>query len=664
MKRAARSQLSAVFDGRSVGIRFERFDGIGEALRAAPFNGHYIGLKQHPYRKHWVFDVAAVDGNAAALAAALAAAAEASGFPTPTTAALETALAKAFEHPDRRAFIHGFSAKLFPLRTDGFVITGSFHRGLVWLARQARGKYVPACRGWLIPDRNPDLFRDEIIRELLLNETEALAVTVEPGEFEFKQPDSTSDVWLTIAGDAPESAGSDNDDEHVAGTVLATMQTFSVDARADSRSFIAASLDQINLPLHGYQHEGIRFLADRSSALLADDPGLGKTRQAIVAAHIKSELIRRESAKRTQIVIAAPASLLVNWQREITMLFRDDVVAVRAYSAEARWLVCNFELLSRLADYTARFAVMVVDEAHYLKETTAERTRLSFQIGAQVPVRYLLTGTPVLNREVELHSLLQLSGHPVGKLPLNEFCDAYAGSKALRNKLGAVISDWMLRRKKSLVLRDLKGRQEQVQYLDLPAEVREKYQQILADATRYPLDRIVAVRQLLETARAPAIEDLADAMASDDKLIVFCEYKTTVNLLLERLARHGVVSLTGEDAFRKRQKAVDAFQTDPDIRILVGTTGAAATGLNLQSANYVTFASLPWTPALRDQAESRADRQGQKRLVISKIMLFKDTLDEMMWSMLSGKAQIASEIIDDDHAAGSAQQRIAAAICG
>lgn len=659
----ARVSLSAVFDGRSVGIRFERFDGIADVLRHPPFSGYFLGNKEHPYRKHWVFDAVAVDGKAAVLAAALARAAEPSGFRTPTPAQIDSSIREAFEHPNPRAFIHGFSARLYPLKSGGFVITSSFHRGLVWLARQARGKYVPACRGWLIPDRSPDLFRDEVIRELQLNATESLAVSVEPGEFEFKQPDSASDVWLTVAGKAPEPVDNASDDERIAGTVLATMQTFAVDARDDSRSFVTSSLDRIAVPLHSYQREGIRFLADRSSALLADDPGLGKTRQAIVAAHIKAELIRRESGQRTQIVIAAPASLLVNWQREIAMLFPDDVVSVRAYSGEARWLVCNFELLSRMADYTGRIAVMVVDEAHYLKETTAERTRLSFQIGAQVPVRYLLTGTPVLNREVELHSLLQLSGHPVGKLPLNEFCDAYAGSKALRNKLGSVISDWMLRRKKSLVLRDLKGRQEQVQYLDLLPEVRKKYQEILADAARYPLDRIVAVRQLLESARALAIEELADSLANDDKLIVFCEYKSTVELLLERLARFGVVSLTGEDAFRKRQKSVDAFQTDPEIRVLVGTTGAAATGLNLQAANYVTFASLPWTPALRDQAESRADRQGQTRLVISKIMLFKDTLDEMMWSMLSGKAQIASEIIDDERATASAQHHIASAIC-
>ncbi|MBS9759115.1 ATP-dependent helicase, partial [Pseudomonas aeruginosa] len=95
--------------------------------------------------------------------------------------------------------------------------------------------------------------------------------------------------------------------------------------------------------------------------------------------------------------------------------------------------------------------VMVIDEAQRMKEPTAQCTRHGFDIAAQVPNRYLLTGTPVLNRETELHTLLRLSGHPIGQLPLKEFCDRFAGNPEFRQSLRAELGDWMLRRRKDVL---------------------------------------------------------------------------------------------------------------------------------------------------------------------------------------------------------------------
>lgn len=120
---------------------------------------------------------------------------------------------------------------------------------------------------------------------------------------------------------------------------------------------------------------------------------------------------------------------------------------------------------------------MIIDEAHRLKEPTAAWTRHGFDIAAKVANRYLLTGTPVLNRESELHTLLRLSGHPVGKLSLKEFCEQFAGSPEFRKNLRDAIGDWMLRRRKD-VLTDLKGKQRQTLPVELSVEERREYDRI------------------------------------------------------------------------------------------------------------------------------------------------------------------------------------------
>jgi len=359
--------------------------------------------------------------------------------------------------------------------------------------------------------------------------------------------------------------------------------------------------------------------------------GLGKSRQAVVASRI--------AAGRGRILVVCPASLRINWTREIQGVFPDDQVGMVGMDRiemlkHCRWVVSNYERLGALVRGELDFAVMVVDEAHYLKEYQAGRTRNAFILADRIDRRFLLTGTPILSREVEVHTLLRISGHPAGLLDLTDFRKRYAGSPEGRAALAEVLADWMLRRPKS-VLKNLGTKQRQFRYVD-PGEGLEQYRKVLADMTMTVMPKIVKLRQSLEAVKLDFILDTVQSLNQDDKIIIFCEYMETVEALRSALAEAaiGVVSLVGADAMKKRQAAVDAFQTDPEVKVFIGTTSAAGVGITLTAANYVLFASQPWTPALMRQAEDRAYRNGQRRDVIVIVPIVPGTIDEDIMQLL------------------------------
>ncbi|WP_147478200.1 DEAD/DEAH box helicase, partial [Pseudomonas syringae] len=440
---------------------------------------------------------------------------------------------------------------------------------------------------------------------------------------------------ISLGGYSPESTKSE---EEVSDSGIYLASVPSIKNTELTTAEIDKALESFSLMDH--QPAGIRHLLQRTSALLADDMGLGKTRQAVIAAGIR--------AQGKPVLVIVLNSLIINWQREILMVFPEAQIALQTFDAQAGWIIVNYERLGDFVRHAGCFAVMVIDEAHRLKEPTAAWTRHGFDIAAQVHNRYLLTGTPVLNREAELHTLLRLSGHPIGQLPLNEFCERFAGSPEFRKTLRTEIADWMLRRRKD-VLPNLKGKQRQTVPVILSQVERDEYNQIMRSDT-HRFARLGALRQLLERVKVRIVADLMAELDVDDKVILFCEYQESVATLREHCLKMGIgcVTLVGSDSPKKRQKAIDAFQQDQDCRVFIGTRSAAGTGYNLTAANYVFFLGLPWTPGLQDQAEDRAYRNGQLRMVVVKIPLAEDTIDQQLWQMLMDKRALASDLIDPE----------------
>ncbi|GKS86972.1 DEAD/DEAH box helicase [Acidovorax sp. SUPP1855] len=404
----------------------------------------------------------------------------------------------------------------------------------------------------------------------------------------------------------------------------------------------------VHAGLRDYQVAGVRHLASQTGACLGDDMGLGKSRQAVVAT--------RMAAGEGRVLILCPASLRINWEREIRAVYPDAIVGMVGEDRMAtlhgcEWIIANYERLGGLVRETdLQFAVMAVDEAHYLKEHHAGRTRNAFIMATRIPRRYVISGTPLLNREIELHTLLRLTGHRLGQMPLKDFRGEYTGTREKRALLAGALKGWMLRRRKD-VLKDLGTKSRQVRYIS-PAEGLGAYEAIHDDMTLQAMPKITKLRQALEALKTPFLIETVEGLSEGDKIIVFCEYMATVEAMKGAFAAAGIqcVTLVGSDSATKRQKAIDAFQNDPAVTVFIGTTSAAGVGITLTAANYVAFASLPWTPALMRQAEDRAYRLGQRRNVMVIVPLIAGTLDEGVWKLLDRKQETERDVVEAEMA--------------
>ncbi|OCB02661.1 hypothetical protein BBC27_12115 [Acidithiobacillus ferrivorans] len=402
-----------------------------------------------------------------------------------------------------------------------------------------------------------------------------------------------------------------------------------------------------------HQHDGVRHFLTRTCALNGDDMGLGKTRQTISAA---SHLAGGK-------VIVCPASLKDNWSREIRMVLPDAepfIFENGLPDVQPEWLIVNYErlnaLLASLNDHLDcrqhdwKFIVAAFDEAHYLKEPSAQRTQASFDLAKRAERKWLLTATPMLNKPEETWTLLRLSGHPAGDIDLKEFSGHFAKSRNDRKGLGDRISEWMIRRLKDDVL-TLAGKYRQEPLLSANDDDMDRYSNFMDDDTLIPLQKINLARQWLEQVKRGPILEMVNDLQPDAKAIIFCNFEATVEWFMGQLPKGlhpgmgSAVRLTGKESRKKRDAAVTMFQTDSSCRWFVANIKAAGVGLNLTAATYVFFVSRPWTPADQRQAEDRAYRIGQNRRVEIYIPTIPDTIDEQIKALLANKQEITSDVL-------------------
>jgi hypothetical protein len=398
----------------------------------------------------------------------------------------------------------------------------------------------------------------------------------------------------------------------------------------------------VRCSLMPHQNDGVRHFLTRTCALNGDDMGLGKTRQTISAAsHLPGGK-----------VIVCPASLKDNWSREIRMVIPDAepfIFENILLADQPEWLIVNYERLGALlddldADHDWKFIVAAFDEAHYLKEPSAQRTKASFDLAARAERKWLLTATPMLNKPEETWTLLRLSGHPAGDIDLKEFSGHFAKSRNDRKGLGDRISEWMIRRLKDEVL-TLEGKYRQEPLLSADDDDMAVYRDFMDDDTLIPLQKINLARQWLEQVKRGPILEMLDDLQQDAKAIIFCNFEATVEWFMGRLPKGSAVRLTGKESRKKRDEAVTRFQNDPSCRWFVANIKAAGVGLNLTAATYVFFISRPWTPADQTQAEDRAYRIGQNRRVEIYIPTIPDTIDEQIKALLTSKQEITSDVL-------------------
>lgn len=623
---------AAVFDGYDMGLLMPYIEGANKVMLAR--SGFFIRRGDHPLSRYWRVPKAKLIDELDLVYHQLIELA--GGKITESWQAFRQKIESALCAPHRDAFTWGLLLRIAPMTDGGVLLSGDYHPGVVAVARRMRGMFLGRSSSWRI-NATAEILRSNLILELGLAEEQFEILDVVQELLGDGSVVPAEDIPRISLGGAPQESSAITSGEETSNDIyLAAVSP--IERTEFSDAVIAQALEGYSLLEH--QPAGIAHLLQRTSALLADDMGLGKTRQSIIAAHI--------CAAGRPILVVTLSSLLINWQREVQAVYPDAKIALQKHDPQAQWMLINYERLGDYVTLAEHYHVLVVDEAHQLKEPTAERTRHGFDIAAKVPNRYLLTGTPVLNRETELHTLLRLSGHPVGQLPLGDFCERFAGNPEFRQNLRAELGDWMLRRRKD-VLPGLKGKQRQLLPVAMDPEERRKYDTIrLEDKPIFA--RLGALRHYLEQVKIRIAMDLLGELDAEDKVILFCEFKPTVERLKELCDEAGVgnVTLVGSDSLTKRQKAIDKFQVDPDCRVFICTTRAAGTGNNLTAANNVFFLGLPWTPGQQDQAEDRAYRNGQLRTVIVKIPLVENSIDQQLWQMLLAKRQVSLELIEPE----------------
>lgn len=378
--------------------------------------------------------------------------------------------------------------------------------------------------------------------------------------------------------------------------------------------------------LYPFQKEGVDWLAKRAKVILGDEMGLGKTVQII-------GLINR-CIGIEKVLVVCPASLKLNWERELgKWLNRNLSIEVlsgspkRGYKIESDIVIINYDILTRWESklLAVDWDFLVFDEAHYLKNAKALRSKIALKLKANREV--YMSGTPMVNRPSELFNILNKIGLFDNRKAFDiKYCDARLVSKFGRriweNK-GASNLDELKQKLKPVMLRRLK---KQV-LTELPDKIHQIIEltdckEVISGVVWYdglPKHDSVTPEVRREAGEAkikPSIKHIIDVLEEKDKLIVFAHHKTVIDGLSEGLEKFKPLTITGATATSKRQSIVDKFQKNPIHRVIICNIQAAGVGLTLTAADTVVFVELDWVPGNLKQAEDRAHRIGQKRNVL------------------------------------------------
>lgn len=452
------------------------------------------------------------------------------------------------------------------------------------------------------------------------------------------------------------------------------------------------------MELFKHQKEGVQFLKEKKMAILADEMGLGKTRQAIIASG--------EDSKKTKLVIC-PASLKINWEREIKMVYPEALIEVVQTGPEktlsdAEWIIVNYDMLPKYKDQIKYLVEnndidsAIIDEAHYIKGKKTHRAVATLEIIAPLDRVYMLTGTPIMNRPIELFNLLRGVKHPLGR-NRSFYSKRYCGGhlKTIVKKSGGIIRFWdeggatrlpelrgmtenvILRRKKDEVL-DLPEKIISVQICELDKEWQRKYDNAWDDYLEWVANNpwegknvgnIMDAKHLVELTKLKQIcsqakidrmvSDIRSAVEQGEKVIVFSQFTNTINTIKEKLGEEKrasaygdkqeaikCVTLTGQDKQDDRQKAVDSFQNDEDTKVFIANIIAGGVGITLTKASIVIFADMEWSPEIHSQAEDRAHRIGQNGTVNVYYYILGDTIEEDIVDILERKKSMIRAIMD------------------
>lgn len=411
------------------------------------------------------------------------------------------------------------------------------------------------------------------------------------------------------------------------------------------------SLKGLNCQLRRYQQWGVKYVLRQQRVLLGDEMGLGKTVQAIAS------MVALRNAGSTHFLVVCPASVLTNWCREVGKMSDLSVTKIHGDDRdEAVWGwvqsggvgVTTYETTKNITlPKDVPLALMVVDEAHYIKNPGAQRTK-SVRILSRYAQRLLfMTGTALENRVEEMIELIKLlqpevaqAVHGIGFL---------STAPEFRKKIAPVY----YRRKRDDVLTELPELIENRQWCTLTPEEEHIYEQAILEG-RYADARRVSwnVPDVRRSSKANRLlELLEEAKEEGRKVIVFSFFLDTIQKVCQLAGDLCYGPINGSIPPQRRQEIIDEFDKAPAGSVLAAQILAGGTGLNIQSASVVVICEPQFKPSTESQAVSRAYRMGQTRNVLVYRLLCDETIDEQITTILEEKQAIFDAFADKSDAA-------------
>lgn len=446
---------------------------------------------------------------------------------------------------------------------------------------------------------------------------------------------------------------------------------------------------------YDYQKQGIAYALEKKRCILGDEQGLGKTIEAI-------GLLTASNALPALVI--CPASLKINWQRELkkfgglsAVILDDKNRAVfphywqtkkRDGRALGEVFICNYESLRKFfvtrvkregrftmksIEFSERikmFRSVIIDESHKCKNKGTQQSKFVQGICQGKEYVLCLTGTPVVNNNIDLIQQLTIMGRlddfgGYAKF-MARYCAGLRKASHLKELNYLLRKNCFIRRMKKDVLLQLpeKTRSYLVTDIDNMREYKDAERDIINYLVKYEdadddkiqrtirgaiMVKMGLLKQISARGKVKgAIDIIHNTIDGEDgqKLIVFCYLKEVVEALRKEFK--GAVSVTGDDNATQKQAAVDKFQNDANCKLIILNYKSGGVGLTLTAASNVLFVEQPWTAADCVQAEDRAHRNGQKNAVNCVYLLGEGTIDEYMYNLIQTKKTIADGVTGTD----------------
>ena len=444
-----------------------------------------------------------------------------------------------------------------------------------------------------------------------------------------------------------------------------------------------------------FQKAGIEYALQRTHTLIGDQPGLGKTAQAICYAN---------EINAKHVLVVCPANIRLQWAKQIrawtTMQDRPIIYPILKSSdgvhPRANWTIISYDLLRsdpiHRALYASLYDCIILDEAHYLKTPSARRTTAIFSSDKDRPGLANrtgsilgLTGTPLPNRPRECYTIarafdwgsidwqseraFQDKYNPSATFEKKNPFTGQIESRFTKEKVGRLPelrsrlrSHFMVRRLKRDVLTQLPEIRHEIVHVEETGEIRKALEaesllhidpENLAGIDAQVLGHVAAVRRMMGLAKAPQVAEYVNMLleGGEDKIVLFGWHINVLDILETRLAKWGVLRVDGSTSPVHRQRYVDQFQTDQRKRVFLANLQAIGVGVDgLQNVcSHAIFAECSWTPSDNEQGIGRLERIGQSSGILAEFLVAPGSFDERVLGSSLRKARNIHNALDQEH---------------